>query len=1173
VIVARSNRARSVRSRWQHVSVLAQERVARLNSCAQRTAQINYIRTITLAVVSSTLWLTMLTAVGAQEANPGPPASLVSPAVLESKIAETDAATGLAEEARARLVELYRKSLSHLEEARANEESAATYQSTAKTAPAQIQAIRASLEPGAQPSPLERLNADVSTPLRELEQLLHKEQADLTAVNARRSDFESLLDILQQQPAAFIQRLAEAIKQRDEVSAQLQTPVAEDAGSELGQARRWTLETSYLALSTEIKMLDQALLSRSLRMELLEAKRDRERASIDRIVEHVSVLNELIGQSYQEAAEQAQLDAEQIQREIEGMDPVLVRLSQENAVLSQVVKATIERLQALDLARERVERLAQRLAADYRDASETLESEEVTGDLGGILLEQREALPDLQAFRHGAALREQEIAELNTRRLELRAEARRIADADATADALEEELRAGVTAATRTDQRARLWDLLQQRQVLLDNALEANETYLGKLRKLVAAEDALLATAAEYDGFLLEHLTWLRSADPTRLGDIFSIPSEWRFLLASSEIPELVQLITHQISRSIPFWLVLIGAVVLLWRRRSQIAAIEAVATRVSKPSTDNFGHTWWVLALTLLVAAPLPLLLATAGWQLRLGAKSTELSLAIGDTLTQIALYLYILRTLYAICLPHGLAAVHFRWPGQNLVLLRTQLDRLTWVFVPAALLVFLAIDLDPAENGGTLARLALLAGYVALSWFLYRVFHPGRGVLAYLQSGGHYPLVFRTYLLWYPLLVIYPMVLVFFAFMGYMYSVTSESYMFIYSLWLILALVLVNALALRWLRLTRRRVAFNAALERRRAAREAAQAEGQEPGNEVGELQFEEPEVNIATLVDETRGLIRFLMGVLAIVGFYLIWASALPALLIFENVILWQGTVTVDGAVRNMPITLADLGLALLYTLGTWVLVARLPAMLEIVLINRLQMTAASRYTITRLTTYVIIAVGIVLVLATLGARWSQLQWLAAALTVGIGFGLQEIVANFISGLIILFERPIRVGDAVTVGGTDGIVTKIRIRATTILTWDGMELLVPNKEFITGRLLNWSLSDQTTRLVLSIGIAYGSPVREAMNLLEQAAKENKDVLDDPAPSVIFETFGDNSLGLLLRCFVDSVDLRYIIMSALNESINDKFNAAGIVIAFPQRDLHIDTVKPLRVQIERET
>jgi potassium efflux system protein len=267
--------------------------------------------------------------------------------------------------------------------------------------------------------------------------------------------------------------------------------------------------------------------------------------------------------------------------------------------------------------------------------------------------------------------------------------------------------------------------------------------------------------------------------------------------------------------------------------------------------------------------------------------------------------------------------------------------------------------------------------------------------------------------------------------------------------------------------------------------------------------------------------------------------------------------------------MPVTLADVGLALVYAVVTVMLAKQLPAVLEIILLRQTQMSAGSRYTATTLTNYAVIIIGVVLVFKTLGTDWSKLQWLVAALGVGVGFGLQEIVANFISGLIILFERPVRVGDVVTVGDTDGTVTRIRIRATTIKTWDGKELLVPNKEFITDRLLNWSLSDQTTRILISVGIAYGANVRLAMRLLEEAAREHLKVLSEPAPSVIFEGFGDNALTMVLRCFVDSVDVRMRTVSELNQAINDKFMAAGISIAFPQRDLHLDTTRPLQVEI----
>jgi potassium efflux system protein len=233
----------------------------------------------------------------------------------------------------------------------------------------------------------------------------------------------------------------------------------------------------------------------------------------------------------------------------------------------------------------------------------------------------------------------------------------------------------------------------------------------------------------------------------------------------------------------------------------------------------------------------------------------------------------------------------------------------------------------------------------------------------------------------------------------------------------------------------------------------------------------------------------------------------------------------------------------------------------------------MTSGNRYTITALTTYIIVAIGAVLFFRTIGADWSKLQWLFAALGVGIGFGLQEIVANFISGLIILFERPIRVGDVVTVGDTDGVVTRVRIRATTIKNWENQELLVPNKEFITGRLLNWSLSDQTTRIKVPVGVAYGSDVQKAMQLMDLAARENASVLADPSPSVIFEAFGDNTLNLVLRCFVGSQNDRMPTITALHEEINRKFNDAGICIAFPQRDVHLDTSRPLDIRIRRDS
>ena len=184
--------------------------------------------------------------------------------------------------------------------------------------------------------------------------------------------------------------------------------------------------------------------------------------------------------------------------------------------------------------------------------------------------------------------------------------------------------------------------------------------------------------------------------------------------------------------------------------------------------------------------------------------------------------------------------------------------------------------------------------------------------------------------------------------------------------------------------------------------------------------------------------------------------------------------------------------------------------------------------------------------------------------------IGFGLQEIVANFISGLIILFERPVRVGDIVTIGDTTGVVTNIRIRATTIRNWDKQELLVPNKEFITGRLLNWTLTDQQNRLTIPVGVEYGSDTKRALELLTRIADEHERVLKDPAPLISFEAFGDNALTLVLRAYMDSLDGRIGVITELHQRIYDTFNAEGIGIAFPQRDVHLYTKAPLDVRLQ---
>ena len=226
------------------------------------------------------------------------------------------------------------------------------------------------------------------------------------------------------------------------------------------------------------------------------------------------------------------------------------------------------------------------------------------------------------------------------------------------------------------------------------------------------------------------------------------------------------------------------------------------------------------------------------------------------------------------------------------------------------------------------------------------------------------------------------------------------------------------------------------------------------------------------------------------------------------------------------------------------------------------QHLPFDAGARYAVATVCRYVITVVGLLLCFGILGVGWSKVQWLVAAMGLGLGFGLQEIFANFVSGLIILFERPVRVGDVVTIDNITGVVSRIRMRATTITDGDRKELIIPNKEFITGRVLNWTLSDPVNRVVIRVGIAYGSDTQRAAEILLRLAKNHPNVLDDPPPGVSLESFGDSALNFVLRCFLPNLDGRGTVIHELHMAIDREFREAGIEIAFPQQDVHVRSI-----------
>ncbi len=222
----------------------------------------------------------------------------------------------------------------------------------------------------------------------------------------------------------------------------------------------------------------------------------------------------------------------------------------------------------------------------------------------------------------------------------------------------------------------------------------------------------------------------------------------------------------------------------------------------------------------------------------------------------------------------------------------------------------------------------------------------------------------------------------------------------------------------------------------------------------------------------------------------------------------------------------------------------------------------MERGTREAMTTIAGYVGVLIAIVVSLAMAGIEFANLALIAGALSVGIGFGLQNIVNNFISGLILLFERPIKTGDWIVVGNTEGYVRRIRIRSTQIQTFDRADVIVPNSELISGQVTNWMLSDTTGRARIPIGVAYGSDIQKVKAILLRIADEHPDVLTDgtaPDPFVLFREFADSSLNFELRCHIRNIDNRLRVISDINFAIDKAFREEGISIPFPQRDVHL--------------
>ncbi|MGR5251909.1 mechanosensitive ion channel domain-containing protein [Vibrio astriarenae] len=574
-------------------------------------------------------------------------------------------------------------------------------------------------------------------------------------------------------------------------------------------------------------------------------------------------------------------------------------------------------------------------------------------------------------------------------------------------------------------------------------------------------------------------------------------------------------------------------------------------------PLKDRFSHSIKLVVYALVRSCALPAWFAITTLAIS-KLWPSETTYEVQTLIWSAGVGLFANEMLHALSFKQGLLSTHLGWPEHIRAYLHKESYRIRWPFLALCLLIFIT-ELLSGNHEAELSRvlfLQLIIGMVLVYTSLLRTERLPSTLPSPFNQG-------------FPLMLIRSVIIGSFiaiAIMAILGYYIASWLILIYqqlSIFVVLGFLLTYQMCERWLKLEHRQLNYQRLLARREELI-AQQAEQTEEPPEVSELRESFPEVEDQSLGSEviseqSMTLLRGLSLIGLLVAILTLWSSALEVTSLLDKVVLWQVNETTQSGVKLVDITLQSVVYALITAIVTWVGVRNLPGILELLILRRLTLAPGTGYAITTLMRYLIVMGGVFSAFALLGFQWSKLQWLVAAFGVGLGFGLQEIFANFISGLILLFERPIRIGDIVTINDLSGTVSKIQTRATTIIDWDNKEIVVPNKTFITEKLINWSLTDPITRIVIPIGVAYGSDVEKVEALLHQIANEHPLVLDEPSPSVVFLSFGASSLDFELRVHITAIDHRLSTIHLLNKSIDRLFRENQIEIAFPQMDVHV--------------
>lgn len=893
-------------------------------------------------------------------------------------------------------------------------------------------------------------------------------------------------------------------------------------------------QTQRLLYEQNLATLEAELASSQKRIELAQLQLQVVRQQLEQQEALIETLNKQIGLERQEKT--AATIAGNISKEMDSQDPLTKQLSDTNQLYAQKLQTlTLQISNTVDL-QEKAENQYQQQAKQLANIQEQITWVKLNSAFGERFLQMLQSLPKPP----------------NQERLQSD-----IADSRLARYQIEQQqnINAQQLVGSSLYNEAQV-KLLNSQQELIDQLLQGYDQYLNEQAKLKVNYEQLSQQYLTLKNTLNEHLFWVPNAA--------SISKLWLTDLHRSSVWLVQQAQWSQIARAWDeqsdywsWWLIIL---VLC------LAIQDLITPRFKKAMTDNlvcvgnvtqdkFTYTFNTLLLTLgySVIKPFPTILAGLFFY----ASDRNFIQAIGMGIFAIGMTYWLYRFTYLLTLPKGLLVGHFKHPAEMMALGHARLRKFIYIALPLVGIIGFTEILDASLVRNSIGRCA----FIILCILLLVLFND---ILTLVRKHRTDPLSDKNKkllqkLLWATLLVVPPASAIL-ALRGYYFTAFQMLLQLQVSLLLGLGFLLIYQLIKRWMLIERRRIAFDRA-KAKRAERLAQREKGETNQQQDSAETYEEPVVDLETISSQSLGLVRSLLLLAFLVSLIGLWTQTHTALFSFlDGITLWTSNTTINGIDQQLPITIKSVLFGLIIVGFSMMIATNLPGLLELVILQRLDLTPGTGFAITTVSRYLVVFFGTLIGFSTLGMEWSKLQWLIAALSVGLGFGLQEIFANFISGLIILFEKPVRIGDTVTIRDLTGTVSKIQIRATTIIDWDRKEIIVPNKAFITEQLINWSLSDPITRVIIYVSVARDSDPAKVEASLYQAVQECQDALRNPEPEVWFAGFGKHTQDYEVRAYAKDMSARWPLRHDLHKRITKKLQENQLELAYPQMEIHIN-------------